>query len=128
MSGQAMNTPEQEDPNARFDAAVRTCYRDAAAHVSPRVRWRLHPHAARGAAQPAARRDWRLGTAFAGLAAAVFALAIGLNLRAPVEPATQRPAAMTMATDAEAPATTSLDEDPDFYAWLADDADLVAME
>ena len=106
-----------------FDAALRARHAAALERLSPRVQ-----------AQLAQRRNATLrgetvrgrGHGFryvaTGLAAAC-ALALGLHFTA-VPPPTPQVAATTPATS-----NTILDEDPDFYAWLASpDAQRVAME
>jgi hypothetical protein len=68
-----------------------------------------------------------MGTALAGVAAAVFALALGVSLWRPVEDA--NPATGALVAVSPDDGATVLEQDPDFYAWLAsDDADLLAME
>ena len=77
----------------------------------------------------APRRSHRLGFAAAGLAA-LCALAIGVQFRNPptAGPAQSNVVAATTATCVRAD-STMLDQDPDFYAWLASpDAIQVAME
>ena len=130
-----MNTPSNIDegrnglsPEDRFDAAMRALHQDALAHVSPRVRWKLRP-ATGGAKSSRAGRvgAWRMGTALAGVAAAMFALALGVSLWKPLDDAS--PAANTLAATRVDDGVTVLEQDPDFYAWLAsDDADLLAVE
>ena len=117
-----------------FDATLRAHHAAALAHLSPRVRAQLAQRrnaALRGASATGPRRS-RLPIAVAGFAA-LFALALGLRL--PLAPAgTDAPVPPAIAALATAPAGTPstptlLDEDPEFYAWLASpDARLVAME
>lgn len=112
----------------RFDAAMRGRHRAAVGNISPQVRWKLQPMAPR--ARAGTRSGWRLGTAFASVAAAVFAVAIGFNLRGdgPATLSTQASVAALAANGNDDNATV-YDQDPDFYAWLAsDDANLVAVE
>lgn len=110
--------------DARFDIAMRARHHDALQALSPRVRAQLaqRRHAAlRGDAAPARHRF-----AYAAAAlAAVCALALGLQFRAlPVPGGTVVP---VIAAAGNGP--TMLDEDPEFYAWLASsDAQLVAKE
>lgn len=121
-----MNTDEQQ----AFDAAMRDRYRLAAERVSPRVRWQARPGA--GTTQPgrrSGRPGWRAGLAFAGVAAALCAIVVGLPLRAPDATMSTTPAEVATAADVDGDPTVSLDQDPDFYAWLASpDAEQLAME
>ncbi|MEG3790370.1 hypothetical protein V1318_09605 [Lysobacter sp. CCNWLW3] len=118
-----------------FDEAARALHRRALAEVSPstRARLRLARHAASADAR-APRRG--LGWALASGCAAVFALAIGLQLQrgpqtgAPIQAAPSiagLPAPEAAAYDSST-ALASLDENPDFYLWLASDDDLPATE
>jgi hypothetical protein len=111
----------------RFDAAMRALHRDALAHVSPGVRWKLRPVTGAKSSRTDRAGAWRMGAALAGVAAAIFALALGVSLWRPVEDA--NPAASALAAESADDGATVLEQDPDFYAWLAsDDADLLAME
>jgi hypothetical protein len=114
-------------PEDRFDAAMRALHQDALVHVSPRVRWKLRPATGTKSSTTDRPSAWRMGTALAGVAAAVFALALGVSLWKPVEEA--NPATGALAATSPDDGATVLEQDPDFYAWLAsDDADLLAME
>lgn len=117
-----MNKTERDQ---HFDDTMRGLHRASLEQLTPSVQWKLRPA---GNAAPLRRpwlRDWRVGVAFAGVSAAVFALAIGLGLRGPSVPAA--PADSTRLSTSDDAGV--YDQDPDFYAWLAsDDADLVAME
>lgn len=117
-----MNKTERD---RQFDDAMRGLHRESLPRLTPPVLWNLRPAGGAATARRASLRGWRVGAAFAGASAAVFALAIGLGLRDPAAPAT--PAQnTTLSTSDDA---SVYDQDPDFYAWLAsDDADLVAME
>ena len=128
--------PDMSEDERRFDAAARALHAQALNAVSPptRARLRIARHAA-GEQARAPRRG--LGWVLASGCAAVFALAIGVQLqRAP--PAADPPsAAPTMAAMLPAPeaaaydsgtALASLDENPDFYLWLASADDLPATE
>lgn len=125
-----MNThPDHADSgaDARFDEALRHQHATAVDRLSPRVRAQLAQR------RNAALRGERIAPARGGLRyaaagfAALCALAIGLQfglMPAPVSPAAGRLASATNTTD-----TTMLDEDPEFYAWLASaDAQQIAME
>lgn len=126
-----MSIPSQGNrhPDDRFDEAMRALHASAVAHVSPQLRWKLRP-APRVTGGVAGRfggssiRTWRAGPLAAGAVAAAVAVAIGLGLRDPQEPAVTAP----VATVAPEPAAAGvLEQDPDFYAWLAsEDAELVA--
>lgn len=111
----------------RFDAAMRALHQDALAHVSTQVRWKLRPAAGAGARRTDRAGAWRMRAALAGVAAAMFTLALGVWLWTPVEIA--NPAPGTLASTSPGDGATVLEQDPDFYAWLAsDDADLLAVE
>lgn len=112
----------------RFDAAMRALHGASLAQVSPAIRWKLRPAApeprrATGALPGGLRPARWIG----GGAIAACALALGL--------AWWRPPAADPAVPASNPAAWSqddadaLDQDPDFYAWLAsDDVDQLALE
>ena len=122
-------TGTEADPaTSRFDQVIRQHHANAVERISPRARAQLAQRrnaALRGdvQARPA------FGLRHAGFAfAALFAVAVGFGLM----PATQTPApAPTPQVAATTPATsnTILDEDPDFYAWLAStEVQQLAME
>jgi hypothetical protein len=117
-----MNATEE-----RFDAALRACHGDALGRLSPATRAQLAQR--RHAALRGERRHAPQGLRYAVAGfAAVSALVLGLQLRQPPLPTGSVPAQMMATTDAARPATI-LDEDPEFYAWLASsDARLVALE
>ena len=124
--------PHGPDPiaaarDAAFDAAVRSAHAASLDHLSPRVHAQLAQRRRAALAGKARHASpwWRAAWPIAA-AAAIGALAIGLQVRAPV-PAPS-PVVATAPTD---PATTydTLDESPDLYVWLAsDDAAALAME
>ena len=119
-----MNKTERDQ---HFDDAMRGLHRASLAKLTPPVHWKLRPAESTTPARRPWLRDWRVGVAFAGVSAALFALAIGLGLRDPAMPA--MPADNTMLSASDDADAGVYDQDPDFYAWLAsDDADLVAME
>ena len=125
-----MNThPDHTGGDARFDEAVRRTHAVAVAveNISPRVRAQLAQRrnaALRGERVAPARGGMRY--AAAGFAA-LCALAIGLQFG--LMPATVSPAAGGLASATATTDTTMLDEDPEFYAWLASaDARQIAME
>ena len=122
-------TGTEADPAAsRFDQVIRQHHANAVEHISPRARAQLAQRrnaALRGDVQPRPA----FGLRHAGFVfAAVFAVAVGIGLM----PATEAPApAPTPQVAATTPATsnTILDEDPDFYAWLAStEVQQLAME
>lgn len=113
----------------RFDASLRGHHTASLQQLSPRVRAQLaqRRHAAlRGT--PAIGRH-RFGYAAAGFAA-LCALAIGLQFRNPPSTGATPTSVIAAATPNPVRAdSTMLDQDPDFYAWLASsDAMQVAME
>ncbi len=113
--------------NDLFDAAMRGRYRQAAASVSPATRARLRRIRSEAALGGVRKRGFSWPLLFGGAAAAVFAVAFGLNLRQDALQATD-PSPAAVAAEAAEPAST-LDQDPDFYAWLgSSDAELVAVE
>lgn len=116
--------------DAAFDAAMRERYIAAGEHVSTQVRWRARPGVPRPASAGSARqRGWHPGGVFAGVAAAVFAVALGIGLYSPQvqSPGTAALASQQGGIDNSNP-IEPLDQDPDFYAWLdSDDVSSLAM-
>lgn len=111
----------------RFDDAVRTRHVAALERVSPATRAQLAQRRHAVLRGDARRAPPGMRLALAGFAAAG-ALAIGLQLRHPEAPAAPPALAVAVVQDVGRP-DTLLDEDPEFYAWLASsDARLVAME
>lgn len=117
------------DETTRFDDALRGHHRASLQQVSPHVCAQLaqRRHAALRGSSP--HRSHRFGYVAAGFAA-LCALAIGVQLRNPPSPSPTTAMAITTVTATPARAdSTMLDQDPDFYAWLASsDAMQVAME
>jgi len=125
----------RHDRDQAFDCATRELHAHALTQVSPHVRARLR--AARVGASAAAgvsmhRFGWMLATGFA----AVFALAIGVQWRSAAPAPTDMAASVADidgadTNDAEAGnadgATATLDENPDFYLWLASNDDAVPV-
>ena len=121
-------------PDERFDQAMRELHAQALSQVSSPTRARLRV-ARQAAARPAAAGtgiergrgafNWVLGS---GLAA-VFAVAIGLQLRPVQAPAPASPLAVATTTSATSfdadTAIAALDENPDLYLWLASNDDAV---
>ncbi len=116
-----------DNRDARFDAAMRQLHDSAVDRISGRTRLRLQqlPRTA-ATATPAWRPGWPLGASFA----AVLALMVGLQLWNEPAPAPATPATPPVAVaDADADIDAVLDENPDLYLWLAsNDAYALAME
>lgn len=114
------------DGDARFDHALRQHHATAVDRLSPRVRAQLTQRRNSALRGESVRRGNGFRYAAASFAA-VCALAIGLQfglMPGPTSPAAGIASATTSSTD-----TTMLDEDPEFYAWLASaDAQQIAME
>lgn len=119
------------DETTHFDDALRGHHRASLEQLSPRVRAQLaqRRHAALRGVSVSPHRNHRLGYVAAGFAA-VCALAIGVQFRNPPTAGTAPASVIAAATNVSARAdSTMLDQDPDFYAWLASpDAMQVAME
>ena len=117
------------DETNRFDEALRGHHRASLVALSPKVVAQLaqRRHAALRGTSP--QRSHRLGFAAAGFAA-LCALAIGVQFRTPPTPSAAPDTILASTTSAPARADSIiLDQDPDFYAWLASsDAMQVAME
>jgi hypothetical protein len=124
-----MNTDHHDPRDPLFDAALRARHQAALEHLSPRVLAQLAQRR-NGALRGAGARRWHgfryAAAGFAGLCA----LALGLQFRSLPGPGAPAATPVGTATAAAANAApTMLDEDPEFYAWLASsDAQLVAME
>jgi hypothetical protein len=120
------SAPETEgDADARFDTLARACHDASLRRLSPRAQARLAQ-----APRPAQRRDlrhrpaWALPTVFA--AVAVLAIALQLRPEPAGAPAPQAPAVATTSSDgAAADPAAALDENPDFYLWLASTDDVM---
>ena len=116
------------DESTRFDEALRRHHCVSLEQLSPKVSAQLaqRRHAVLRGTAP--HRSHRFGFAAAGFAA-LCALAIGVQFRNP--PSSTAPETI-LASTTPAPARADsiiLDQDPDFYAWLASsDAMQVAME
>lgn len=124
------NQPSNILAHDHFDDAMRQHHAASLAHLSPQLRAQLvqHRNAAKRGAAAHRGQGLRVGAAaFATLCA----LAIGLQLRTVAVPETDVPAQALASAAAGASRTqaTMLDEDPEFYAWLASsDGQQVAME
>jgi anti-sigma-K factor RskA len=122
-------SPANEDH--AFDRRMRALHGAALDHVSPstRTRLRLGRDAATRTGATAKRvGGWRW--AAAGLASAVFAVALGLQFL-PADAPRETPTPLADATlyESDYPGSlAALDENPDLYMWLASDAEPLAME
>lgn len=127
-----MNTDNDHRSDDRFDAAMRQRHALASARISPRVEAQLRQRRAALRADPRrAHSGWRPGWPVATACAAVLAVLAGTQLQR--EPASQTPAPAAMAAAAaaadRADLDSVLDENPDFYLWLASgDADTFAVK
>ena len=122
-----MNNHTGFDGDARFDRALRQHHATAVDSLSPRTRAQLAQR--RNAALRGERVAPAHGMRYAAAGfAAICALAIGLQFG--IMPAPGNPVATGIAsTTTSSTDTTMLDEDPEFYAWLASsDAQQIAME
>jgi ferric-dicitrate binding protein FerR (iron transport regulator) len=110
-----------------FDATLRARHQASLERLSPRVQAQLaqRRHAALRGVPARRTHGFRYAAGFAALCALAIGLQVGI-MPAPTTPATSPATGLGSATAADA---TLLDEDPEFYAWLASsDAQLVAME
>ena len=103
-----------------FDRRARALHSQALAALSPRIRAQLHNRQQAVARQPHAPHHW----SWAAAAVLALAVAFGAPWRSVHEPARDVLAAQASAT--ATPALATLDQDPDFYLWLAS-ADAVAL-
>lgn len=114
------------DHDRTFDEAIRAQHSASLERLSPRVRAQLAQRRNTALRGNSVRRGHALRYAVAGFAA-LGALAIGLRFGSIPAPTVNTPAT-SVAASAATP-STMLDEDPEFYAWLASsDAQQVAME
>lgn len=117
-----------DQPNdTGFDNALRRHHATAVERLSPRIRAQLAQR--RNAALRGERVRPAHGMRYAAAGfAAICALAIGLQFG--LMPSPTSPAASTGVASASSTSdATMLDEDPEFYAWLASaDAQQIAME
>lgn len=123
-----MNTRHDDD---RFDAAMRDLHAQAVSQVSAATMAGLHRrrHAALHVARPRRVPRWAWAAAFASVCALAIGLGSGLLRDDAVPPAPASVAAAPVPADGIDDAFASLDENPDFYLWLASsDATLLAME
>ena len=109
----------------RFDMALRARHQASLERLSPRVQAQLAQRRNAALRGTPLRRTY--GLRYAAGFAALCALAIGLQFG--VMPTPNDPATTTTVASAPESFATMLEEDPEFYAWLASsDAQLVAME
>lgn len=116
----------------RFDRAARAVYAQAVSHVSAATTAELHRrrHAALQATErPRLLSGWlRAGFATAAVAAIALMAGQGLLRDEPVPAPAQATVAAVPADDVD-DGYTAIDENPEFYLWLASsDATLLAME
>ena len=124
------NRPHNTSDQARFDQALQGHHAAALAQLSPQVRAQLAQRRIAATSGQGARRGQGVRYATAAFAT-LCALAIDLQVRPATLPGHVASADATVAIVAAAGRTdsTMLDEDPEFYAWLASsDAQQVAME
>ncbi len=134
--GSGRDAPDPGADERRFDAALRGLHAQALEQVSPQVRARLRTIRHQAAAPARTRGAWA-GWALASGGVAALALAASLQFAggpAPA-PAAQSPAlAVTEAAPASGAvpaevgydpdtAVAALEENPDFYLWLASNSD-----
>ena len=114
-----------------FDQTLQQQHATAVERISPRVRAQLaqRRNAALRGEHVAPRHRSGMRYAAAGFAA-ICALAIGIQFGiAPTATSPSRIAAAPMPVTTDTTDATMLDEDPEFYAWLASaDAQYIAME
>jgi predicted cobalt transporter CbtA len=129
-----MTTHDDDAPGGgELDRIARTLHTEGVAHVTPRTLMQLRARQTRPATGRARGAGTRaLGWGLAGACAAVFAVAIGLRMDLPSvagDPAPVAAAASQVDSDDVLEAYAALDEDPDFYLWLAStDVQSLAME
>lgn len=117
-----MNPNHPQGDDERFDQAMRELHAQAVAQVSSPTRARLR--AARHGATAARESRRGYGWILASGCAAVFALAIALQLqpRPASKPDAPPLAEVSAPYDADT-AVAALDENPDLYLWLASNDD-----
>lgn len=121
-----MNTPNGHPHD--FDASLRQLHADAVAQVSARTQAQLHQrrHAALSSRNARATPTRRLGWPLAASFAAIVALAFGVQMRQDALPAASTPTVAAAEGDGLDTTLAVLDENPDFYLWLAS-SDAVAL-
>lgn len=134
MGGTDTPRPAPASLDDAFDVAMRERHRQAADAVSPRVALQLQVRrraalADKASLRTATRRSrWGVRAVAGASFAALIAVAMGIGLpRDAVVPTGQSTMAATSAANDDL--DTILDENPDFYVWLASsDANTLAME
>ena len=135
--GDSSRSRQHDDPEQRFDAAMRAMYAQAVEQVSPDTRMRLRAIRNDSSAR-AQRRGGVFGWALASGGVAAFALALGLQFAgnpsssgttpgvtavpALAGTANVAPPVVDVSYDPDT-AVAALDENPDLYLWLASNTD-----
>jgi hypothetical protein len=125
---------DEASAGGELDRIARTLHADAVAHVAPRTLAQLRARRSQSAPRPGPlARPRMLGWGLAGAFAALFAVAVGLRMELPAsstaDSAPVADAGAPIAGDDALEAYAALDEDPDFYLWLATtDVQPLAME
>ncbi|MGI8560580.1 MAG: hypothetical protein ACR2J7_03920 [Luteimonas sp.] len=129
-----MTTHHDDAPGGgELDRIARALHAAGVAHVAPRTLMQLRARRTQPATGRALISGTRaLGWSLAGACAAVFAVAIGLRMDLPSlagDPAPVADAGTQVDNDDALEAYAALDQDPDFYLWLATtDVQPLAME
>jgi hypothetical protein len=111
-----MNVPHDDEA---WIGRAKALLDESARHVDAATLSRLNRARQAALAQPRNRfRPWLWGAGLAGVAAAVFAVAIGLNHRAAMPPTPLQAADIEVLTGDGDDDTLELAENLDFYAWL----------
>lgn len=123
------DAPSRDARDAAFDAALLARHAVSLERLSPRVQAQLAQRR-NAALRGGDARGRRHGVRYAAAGfAALCALAIGLQFGIAPRPTAPTAASGVASTPSAATDATMLDEDPEFYAWLASsDAQQVAME
>ena len=124
---------DEASGGGELDRIARVLHTEAVAHVAPRTLAQLRARRTQAAPRPGPlARPRMLGLGLAGGFAALFAVAVGLRMELPSPADDAAPiadAATPAASDDLLETYATLDEDPDFYLWLATtDVQPLAME
>lgn len=137
--GDPSSSRQHDDPEQRFDAAMRAMYAQAVEQVSPDTRMRLRTIRNDSSAR-AHRRGGVFGWALASGGVAAFALALGLQFvgssgNPGATPGVTAVPALAGTANLAHPvvdvsydpdtAVAALDENPDLYLWLASNTDVL---
>ncbi|MGH8031182.1 MAG: hypothetical protein ACREO8_02170 [Luteimonas sp.] len=130
------STDHQSLADERFDAAMRAHHARAIDNVSPRVAAQLQLRRRAALAGTAStttstrrRFGWPMGAAVGATFAALLAVAIGIQMPPSITTQSANTPMAIAANLADDDGDTLLDENPDFYLWLASsDAGALAME